>query len=342
VAEVNAGGGIRALGGAPLELVEADSQGDPEIGADQAERLVGEEGVCALIGTSQSTVALPVSAVAERLEIPFIVSMAAADEITERGLRYIFRLSPKAEWYARDQVRFLADPSSLGGLIVSKVALLHEDGTFGQEIAASQRTYLEQVGIEVATEISYPAQKADLNSEILRIKASGAQAVLTATYSDDALLIAEGAQRLRLGLPVLDAAGGMSDPAFIGSAGAAAEAMLTESEYYPGTSARGLEKAMVAATGEPLGAGALYAYQAVWLLANALERGGSLAPDRVRSALGTTWMTAEEHMVLPQTVLSFDDSGQNRDARLFIAQIQDSKPVPLWPREYAGAAARLP
>lgn len=333
VEEVNAGGGIHSLGGAQLVLVEGDSQGDSTVGVAEAERLVRDEGVCALIGTSQSIVALPVSEVAERLEVPFIVSMAAADSITERGLTYTFRLSPKAAWYARDQVRFLADASSLDGLVVKKVALLHEDGSFGEETAASQRKYLDDAGIEVVAEVSYSAEQADLHNEILRIRDSGAQAVLTVTYLSDALLIAQAAQVSRLGLPVFDAAGGMSDRAFIARAGADSEGMLTQLEYCPGA-APGLEKAMAEITDEALGPGAFYAYQAIWVLADALERSASTVPGRLRSALAATSMPAGEHMVLPQSLLTFDSFGQNRGARLFIVQIQNSGAVPLWPGEY--------
>jgi branched-chain amino acid transport system substrate-binding protein len=342
VEEVNASGGIRALGGASLVLVEADSQGDPEVGAGEVRRLVEEEGVCAVVGAIQSTVALRVTEAAESLQVPFILSSAAADEITERGLKYTFRLAAKADWYARDQVRFLADSVFFGGLVVTKVALLHEDGAFGQATAAGQRKYLEEAGIEVVADLSYPADQADLHNEILQIKAGEAQAVLTATYLSDAILIAQGAQLSRLGLPLLDAAGGVSDPAFIARAGAAAQGMLTELEYSPGASATKLEKAMGAASGRPLTAAGLYAYQAVWLLANALERGGSAETGQLRRALATTAMPAGEHMVLPQSVLTFDGAGQNRGARLFIAQIQDATLVPLWPEEYRKGTFLLP
>jgi hypothetical protein len=80
----------------------------------------------------------------------------------------------------------------------------------------------------------------------------------------------------------------------------------------------------------------------VWLLANALERGGSAETGQLRRALATTAMPAGEHMVLPQSVLTFDGAGQNRGARLFIAQIQDATLVPLWPEEYRKGTFLLP
>jgi branched-chain amino acid transport system substrate-binding protein len=107
VEEVNEGGGIAALDGALLTLDEADSRGDAGDAQAEVARLVQSEGVTAIAGTGQSTVALEATDAAERLEVPFVVSSGAANEITGRGLAYTFRLCPKADWFARDQVAFL-------------------------------------------------------------------------------------------------------------------------------------------------------------------------------------------------------------------------------------------
>lgn len=75
----------------------------------------------------------------EDLKIPLVLSMAAADNITEQRLKLTFRLCAKADWYALDQVAFLSDPMNLGGVVVAKVALMHEDDAFGTATAASQK-----------------------------------------------------------------------------------------------------------------------------------------------------------------------------------------------------------
>src|SRR5690606_3664129 len=50
VEEINEAGGIQSLGGAKLELVEADSEGVPEKGVSEVQRL-DREGVVGIIGT---------------------------------------------------------------------------------------------------------------------------------------------------------------------------------------------------------------------------------------------------------------------------------------------------
>ena len=85
-----------------------------------------------------------------------------------------------------------------------------------------------------------------------------------------------------------------------------------------------------------------YAYQAGYLIADALERAGSADREAVREALAATKMPAGPTMVLPTAELAFGPDGQNLSAPLFVVQIQDGELIPVWPAEYAGAEIRLP
>ena len=91
--------------------------------------------MAAIVGTYQSGVAIPATQEAEKQQVPIVISMAVADAITEKGQKYTFRICPKADWYAKDQVDFLKDLKTLVGLDVKKVALLHEDTDFGTSTA---------------------------------------------------------------------------------------------------------------------------------------------------------------------------------------------------------------
>ncbi len=52
-----AGEGLPGLGGASIELIAADHQGSPETGAAEAERLIVQRKVAALVGAFHSSVA---------------------------------------------------------------------------------------------------------------------------------------------------------------------------------------------------------------------------------------------------------------------------------------------
>jgi hypothetical protein len=92
--EVNAKGGIKSLGGAKLEIVLGDTKGDPRVGADETERLITVEKVALVMGAYQSAVTETASAVAERYGIPFVNPDSSSPLLTERGLKWFFRVTP--------------------------------------------------------------------------------------------------------------------------------------------------------------------------------------------------------------------------------------------------------
>ena len=341
VAEINQDGGIAALNGALLTLAEADSKGDAHGAEAEVTRLVQTEGVSAIVGAGQSTVALDATDAAEKLGVPFVVSSGAADEITGRGLAYTFRLCPKADWYARDQVTFLKSLKDLAGLDISSVALLHENGEFGTQTAESQKSYLAAAGIQVVADVEYAPEQADLHNEVMAIRQSGAQAILTATFLSDAALIARAAAVLHVNLPIVDAAGGVLDPGFMAAAGDSAEKTMSVAEFAAGTAPSLTLEQKVAASGMTLDADMLYGYQAVWVLASAFQRSGSSEGPRIRAALATTALYGD-HLVLPQGLLTFDGTGQNRGARLLVVQVQGGRMLTVWPKEFAQATVLLP
>ncbi|GAB4503263.1 MAG: ABC transporter substrate-binding protein [Anaerolineales bacterium] len=341
--EINAAGGIQSLGGAKLELVFGDTQGNPDIGAQETERLIQQENVVAVIGAYQSSVTKPATQAAERLETPFIVSMAISDLITERGFQYTFRVCPKAQFYGRDQVLFVKDLGNLAGHPVQRVALLYENTDFGTATSLAQKQAIQENGLEVVAEVSYTAEGAtDLSNEVAQALAANPDAILEVTYLNDSILIAQALAAAGATIPLVDAAGGVVYPEYVEQLGATAEGSFTLVEY-----------SKYAAGGEELNArfherfgaditgNSAYAYQAVYVLADALERAASVDKKQLRAALAATDMPKGPHMILPAERIHFDADGQNEFATLFMAQIQDGELVPVWPAEFAASKVRL-
>ena len=88
------GAGLPGLGGAKIQLTFADHQSDPQKGRAEAERLITQEKVCAIIGTYQSAVAVTVSQICERYQIPFVSAENSSPSLHRRGLKFFFRPSP--------------------------------------------------------------------------------------------------------------------------------------------------------------------------------------------------------------------------------------------------------
>lgn len=80
------------INGVPVELVLADTAGDPQQALDQARRLVEQEQVDLLTGIINSAVVVPVAQYADQQQVPLIITVGGAQAATgaERS-PYVFR-----------------------------------------------------------------------------------------------------------------------------------------------------------------------------------------------------------------------------------------------------------
>src|SRR5438105_10883217 len=99
IEEINAQGGIKALGGAKLVLREADAGDSVEKAVSAAQRVLTRDKIAAGIGSWLSSFTLGVTEVAERLQVPWL-TLPYADRITKRGFKYTFQTSPVSSLHA--------------------------------------------------------------------------------------------------------------------------------------------------------------------------------------------------------------------------------------------------
>lgn len=347
--EINSAGGIKSMGGAPLELVIGDSQGKPDVALSETQRLIQSKHVSAVIGTGQSTTGLAIIQTFERLQVPILLETNVANELTEKGYKYTFRSIAKATDYGKVQADFIAALHDLNPAIpeVQKAALIHEDSDYGQSMADGVRAGLDALGIEVTTEVAYPYDIPDLSTQLNKVKASDPDVVASTTYLIDAVVLAQARVRLNMtNMMFVDGAGGVVEPNFQKKLGKTAEGWATVMDFSPFTSdaagefASGYEAQFGLA---PAGYSA-EAYQAVYIMAKALETGGSADPKAVRDALATLKMTAEagDRVILPVKTIAFGPDGQLTEVAIVAGQWQGSKVVPLFPTFLSAGSLKVP
>lgn len=339
VEEINAAGGIKSLGGAKLTMIDGDTEGDPKIGMSQTEKLA-RRGVVAIMGAYQSGVTFPTTQVAEKLQVPYIDPVAIADKITEgRNFHYIFKVAPKASWYARDQIRFLKYAGDKAGKPVKSVVLMHEDTLFGQSTANGELRFAKEYGLEVLDNIAYPHNTADVTSTVAHIKELNPDAILFVSYISDAVLITKTMRELDVNIPIIGTSAGHIDPAYVSNLGDTANYTFTIGEWNPDIdkpgvkeiAARFMDKFGVAMNGH-----AAETYMSTMALRDALESTGSTDRRKLRDALAQTKICGDRN-ILPYECLEFDASGQNPHAQLVMLQIIDGEYKTVWPPEVASA-----
>ena len=72
--EINAAGGIKALGGAKINLMVSDSTSNPAIAPSVAQRLIAQNDLIAVLGAFVSSLTLAISEVTARADVPFLTT----------------------------------------------------------------------------------------------------------------------------------------------------------------------------------------------------------------------------------------------------------------------------
>ncbi len=334
VEDINAQGGVKALGGAKLELVVGDNQTKPEIAISEVERLIEREGVVALTEAWGSFITLPASQTAERLTTVYLVPNSYADSITARGFEYTFQINPKASGVARDWVRFLDYANAKFGKKFSKIGVIYENTDMGQACALAAKKLAEEKGYKIVADLSYPARASDLTTTIAKLKAGAPDVILQASYVGDAILIAKTAGRLGLNAPVVDN-GNINDPSYIKSLGAVAEGKFGIAAWnkdIPG--GRKLHDHYKARWGEEINSIYAEGYQAILLIKEAIEKAKSADRKAIRSAMAAINIPGDK-LILPFEKIQFDKTGYNIGGNWTITQVQKGEWVTVWPEKYA-------
>src|SRR5580698_4579953 len=161
--------GLAGLGGAKVDVVFADNQGSPATGQNQTLRLITEEKVVALTGAYQSGITLTASAIAEKYGIPFVNGESVAANLTERGFKWFFRVTPIATDFAKVFSQFLIDMKAQGGKTDS-IALVHDNTEYGTSVSSVITTVFKDGGLAAPMDVAYPPNATDVQSQVLQLK----------------------------------------------------------------------------------------------------------------------------------------------------------------------------
>ena len=320
------GGGLDRLGGAKIRVVFADHQNDPQKARAEAERLITQDKVVALIGSYTSATAATISQVAERYEVPYLSMDNSSPSLHKRGLKWFFRTSPHDEMFTEAMFDFFKEVGAKTGRPVRSIALFYEDSIFGTDSSNVQRKLAADNKITVAADIKYRANSPSLSAEAQRLAAAKADVIMPSSYTSDAILLMRSLAELRFTPPaVMAQAAGFQEQAFLTAAGPLAEGVFSRSSFAgdavksrPAITA--VNAAYKAKSGKDLNDNTSRQVVAVQVLADAINRAGSSKPDEIRRALMATNVPGDQ-TIMPWRGVRFDETGQNVEATPVIQQV---------------------
>jgi len=338
--------GLAGLGGAKVEAVFADNQGSPAVGQNQALRLITEEKVVALNGAYQSGITLTTSAISEKYGIPYLNGESVAANLTERGFKWFFRVTPVASDFAKIYLDFLKDMKA-GGQKVDNIALVHENTEYGTSVAGVITGMFRENGLSIAQDIAYSANTTDVQGQVLQLKDKKPDVVIMISYTSDAILYAKTFQALDYKPPMMIADNaGFSDPSTLKTVGKLVQGIFNRSSFAIG--AAGSQTFLInemykkKSGGDDLDDTAARQMQGFFVLCDAIDRAGSTDPAKIQAALKATDLKPDQ-LIMGYKGVKFDDKGQNILAAGLVIQLQDGENyVPVWPKDKAKTAPMLP
>jgi branched-chain amino acid transport system substrate-binding protein len=338
--------GLTGLGGAKIRLVYADHQGDPQKGRAEAERLITQEKVCAIVGTYQSAVAVTVSQTCERYQIPFVSADNSSPSLHTRGLKFFFRAAPHDEMFSRAMFDFY-DAMKKKGMKIETLALFHEDTIFGTDSANAQTKLANERGYKIVADIKYRANSPSLSAEVQQLKAANADILMPSSYTTDGILLVKTMAELGYKPSAIVAqAAGFSEKALYDAVGDKLDGVITRGSFSLDLAAKrpmvGKINAMFKEkSGKDLNDNTSREFMALTVLADGINRAKSTEGEKIRAALAATDIPGEQ-TIMPWKRVKFDDMGQNNDADPVLLQYIGGKFVTISPAQAAVAEAVWP
>jgi len=338
---INEQGGVHGM---RVELFEADAP-DPTAATTEAGRLIDQMNVEVIFGSLASGNSMAIAGVADRSRVHLVESGGIADQITGSGFRYVYRILDMGSLRGASGAAYLEYLAGLMDIPVNelRVAILHEDTSFGISVGIGAEAQLIEMGAQVVFNEQYNAQIASMAALVLRIREAQPDVLITVSYINDAILLVDTLQQYNAMPKVFMGFGaGTTDPNFAMTIGDVSDGMFsvdmptnlplsvfdsnpelraTIERFREAWLAKNPDMINVSIAAEAAFAGA-YTF-----MHEILPRAASLEPEDVRAAaLGTN---------LDLTALGFGwnlgEGGQNYAAAANINQWQGGEIITIYP-----------
>ena len=344
--EINASGGIKALGGAKMQLVVADAGDSAEKAKSAAQRLVAQEpDLIGGNGSWLSSFTLAVTEVTERAEIPWF-TLSYADSITSRGFKYVFQNSMTADAQAVEGLpTLIALAKSATGKAPKTIGMISDNTAAPQSYAKPMRdpAVLEKFGVKLVLDEIYAPPLSDATPLVQKLRSTRPDfLILLSTNVPDDKLIVEKINEMGMGkgkIPVIGNGAHWGAPELLKVAGAEMlEGVMATLANWSGKSHVDLVKRFKAKTGEPwMGQDSLSPYGSYWILKLAIEKAGVADKRKVAEAIRSMTLNDGPADAFPGKPLKFDAAGRRIGAQLVIMQWQKGVPVWVYPQDNAVA-----
>lgn len=276
---------INAKGKTKLELVFEDSKGEKNEAINATNKLIHKDNVLAIIGPTLSGEMFAAGPIASQAGVSIMGTSTTAEGITDIG-DYVFRNSLPESLALPSVVKKAKEKLGL-----KKVAIMYSNNN---DFTVSGFKTFEQAikdnGLETVTVETFADKDTDFSAQLTKIAALKPDAIFISALYQEAALILKKAREIGVTVPVIGN-NGFNSPQLIKLAGSAAEGAVVASPWYPGKEDKKVKNFVAAFKAkynkEPDQFSA-QAYDALYIMANAIENAGSTTDrKKLRDSLAT-------------------------------------------------------
>jgi branched-chain amino acid transport system substrate-binding protein len=352
VEDINAAGGIKALGGAKMKLVVADSGDSTEKAKNAAQRLLSQEpDLVGGTGAFVSSFTLAITEITERAEVPWL-TLSYSDQITARGYKYVFQTSATASKQAEDALPVLLQVAKQANAPQPKTVGIVMDNT-ASPVAFTKPMReggFEKLGLKLVVDEVYTPPLSDATAMIQKVRNARPDILLMLTTNiPDTKLVLEKLNEMGLGrgrIAVLGNGGHMGAPELLNVVGKdLLEGVMGAIANWGGKGHEKLIAQFKTKNKEPwMPQDSISTYGDMWIFKDAIEKAGSADPKKVAAAIRAMNETAGAARYFPGAggKLAFEPNGRRAGAELVIVQWQGGEPKAIFPASLASTKARWP
>lgn len=316
----------------PVHLTLLDDESDPTKTVSHLETLYSDQAVVAYLGGFGSSLHAAAAAIAEKNKVPYLGVAFAFWGIHQQGYKYLFSPFWKSPDIARSVFEFLNEtlPEDQRP---TKVAIFQEKADWGIELAKLWEENASQHGYEIVVHEEYAPGSTDFSDMILKAKAAEAEAVLALPTPPDGIAIFKQMAELDFTPKFSFFVRAPDAPGWGKELGPVGDYVTLGPGWHNAMKFPGVDKLneeYQALAGRPADPMVGPSYAAVQILADSIERAGSLDRDQIRDAIAATNL---ETMIGP---VSFNPDGTGKVSSP-ILQYQKGKIELVWPKEFATA-----
>jgi branched-chain amino acid transport system substrate-binding protein len=340
---VNSHGGL-TVGGKKYQVAIKyyDDEDNPQTSARLVEKLINDDKVNFILGPYGSSATFTTAAVVERYKVPMVEANGAAEAIFNQGYKYTFGVLAPARRYLEgilDMGAHMSPPAKT-------VAISSANDAFSLEVAQGAAAAAKEHGIQVVYQDKYPVTTTDLSTVVSAIKAANPDIILNAGHLTDALLLHKGLKEQNVVAKIYGYSVGPDTPDFRSALGRDANYVFGAAQWSTTAKYRGIPGFIQTSAEYTREFKAKYGHDPDYHNAEstagclafqyAIEKAGSLDPQRVRDAL------ANLDVMTFYGRIKFDQRGLNMYKPMVVNQIQNGELVTVWPAAVAVAKPEYP